>query len=104
MLETIAAYIIIFLPSLVSIGAGLLVDYLRKKGIDRAVQAVQFAQDQFNEFTNSNDVKELIAQNQTLISKLNEAKKVETLLVEEITRIHKLHPEWREECEKDGSK
>lgn len=94
MLETILAYIIILAPTIVSILAGLLVDYFRKRGIDKAVAVVEQAQTKFNEFTNSNDVKELIAQNKVLISELAAAKKAETLAVEELTRIHQLHPEW----------
>lgn len=94
MLETILAYIIILAPTVVSILAGLLVDYFRKRGIDKAVAVVEQAQTKFNEFTNSNDVKELIAQNKVLINELTAAKKAETLAVEELTRIHQLHPEW----------
>ena len=102
MFETILAYVIIFLPTLVSVIAGALVDYFRKRGIDKAVKVVELAQNQFNEFTNSNDVKELIAQNQILIEALKDAKKAETLAYEEITRIHKLHPEWLEDGETNG--
>lgn len=102
MIDTILAYIIIFLPSIASVIGGLLVDYFRKKGIDRAVKAVQFAQDQFNEFTNSNDVKTLIEQNANLLRELEKAKKAETLAYEEITRIHKLHPEWLEDGGANG--
>lgn len=99
MIETLIAYLIILMPSIVSILGGLLVDYFRKRGIDKAVQAVELAQNQFNEFTNSNDVKQLIAQNQVLIKALEDAKKAETLAYEEIKRIHELHPEWLTEKE-----
>ena len=44
MIETLLAYLIILMPSIVSIIGGLLVDYFRKRGIDKAVQAVELAQ------------------------------------------------------------
>lgn len=96
MFETILIYVIALAPTLFSIVAGLLVDYFRKKGIDKAIVAVEEARTKFNEFSNSNDIKELVAQNKYLISALTEAKKAETLAVEQLTKIHRAHPEWFE--------
>ena len=99
MFETIIAYLIILAPTIFSILAGLLVDYFRKKNIDKASAAIDEARAKFNEFTNSNDVKELVSQIKFLTKALLDAKKAEILAVEELTHIHQLHPEW---FNKDG--
>lgn len=95
-MEIIITYLIAFAPFLFSLVSGLIVDACRKHGMKKAIEAVEVAQTKFNEFTNSNDVKELITQNKVLINALCDAKKAETLAVEELTKIHKAHPEWFE--------
>ena len=100
--ETFVAYLIIIAPTLVSVLCGMVVDYLRKRNMDKAAAAIQVAEDKFNEFTNSNEVKQLVCQNATLINHLDELSKANILLTEEITRIHKLHPEWFTDDDKAG--
>lgn len=94
MIDTLIAYLIILAPTIFSIAAGLIVNYFQKKGINKAVAAVDEARAKFAEFKNSNDIKELISQNKLLIKALLDAKKAEILAVEELTHIHQLHPEW----------
>ena len=94
MFETIMLYVIALAPTVFSIGAGLLVDYFRKRSIDKAVAAVEEARTKFAEFKDSNDVKELVSQIKFLTKALLDAKKAEILAVEELTHIHQLHPEW----------
>lgn len=103
MMDAIIAYLIILLPTIVSVLGGLIVDYLRKRNMDKAAAAIQVAEDKFNEFTESNEIKQLVGQNATLIKHLDELSKANILLTEEITRIHKLHPEWfTDDDKKDG--
>ena len=97
MFETIIAYLIIIAPSFVTLVGALVtvvcsINKLRKNSAETQA-AVAEAKKTVEEIQSSPQLKEMLA---TIVSENVTLKKSLTLAYEEITRIHKLHPEWLE--------
>ena len=103
MFEAILAYIIMLLPSIVGLLGGLAtvvftINKIRKNNAETKA-AIQEARDAVEKIKSSEDLKTMMG---TIASENTSLKKALTLATEEITRIHKLHPEWLEDGDSNG--
>ena len=98
MIETILAYLIILMPSILTIVGGIAtvvisINKIRKSSAETSAVIAE-AKASVDEFKNSPELRKLL---ESAISENVTLKKALTACYEEITRIHKLHPEWLEE-------
>lgn len=97
MIETLLAYIIILLPSVITIIGGLAtvvcsINKIRKNSAETQAVVAE-AKSTVEEIKSNESLKEMMA---TMYAENTELKKALTLCTEEIKRVHKLHPEWLE--------
>lgn len=97
MIETLLAYIIILLPSVITIIGGLAtvvcsINKIRKNSAETQAVVAE-AKSTVEEIKSNESLKEMMA---TISTENTELKKALTLCTEEIKRVHKLHPEWLE--------
>jgi cell shape-determining protein MreC len=105
MFETLLAYLIILAPSVITLIGALatvvcFINKIRKNSAETQATIAE-AKATVEKIKASEDLKQMMA---TLYNENISLKKSLTLCTEEITRIHKLHPEWLEGGETDGSK
>ena len=105
MIETLLAYLIILLPSIVTLIGGvatvvLAVNKIRKNSAETQA-AVAEAKETVKEIKSSETLEKMFS---TMSAENASLKKALTLCTEEITRIHKLHPEWLEDGEGNDQK
>lgn len=105
MIETLLAYIIILLPSVITIFGGiatvvLSINKMRKSSAETQAVIAE-AKASVDEFKASPQLMEMLDR---VTSENTSLKKALTLCMEEIKRIHQLHPEWLEEDETNGKK
>lgn len=98
MIETILAYIIIIMPSVITIFGGIAtvvacVNKIRKNSAETQA-VIADAKQAVATIQSSPQLKEMLT---TIVKENVSLKKTLTLCHEELTRIHKLHPEWIEE-------
>ena len=103
MFEAILAYIIMLLPSIVGLLGGLAtvvftINKIRKNNAETKA-VVEEAKATVEKIKSSEDLKTMMG---TIASENVSLKKALTLATEEITRIHKLHPEWLEDGDNNG--
>ena len=97
MIETLLAYIIILLPSVITIIGGLAtvvcsINKIRKNSAETQAVVAE-AKSTVEEIKSNESLKEMMA---NIYAENTELKKALTLCTEEIKRIHQLHPEWLE--------
>lgn len=97
MIETLLAYIIILLPSVITIIGGLAtvvcsINKIRKNSAETQAVVAE-AKSTVEQIKSNESLKEMMA---TMYAENTELKKALTLCTEEIKRVHKLHPEWLE--------
>ena len=97
MIETLLAYIIILLPSVITIIGGLAtvvcsINKIRKNSAETQAVVAE-AKSTVEEIKSNESLKEMMA---NMYAENTELKKALTLCTEEIKRVHKLHPEWLE--------
>lgn len=97
MIETLLAYIIILLPSVITIIGGLAtvvcsINKIRKNSAETQAVVAE-AKSTVEEIKSNESLKEMMA---NIYAENTELKKALTLCTEEIKRVHKLHPEWLE--------
>jgi hypothetical protein len=97
MIETLLAYIIILLPSVITIIGGLAtvvcsINKIRKNSAETQAVVAE-AKATVEEIKSNESLKEMMA---TTHAENTELKKALVLCTEEIKRVHKLHPEWLE--------
>lgn len=105
MIETLLAYIIILLPSLITIIGGLAtvvcsINKIRKNSAETQAVVAE-AKSTVEQIQSSKELKSMLT---TIVNENTSLKKALTLCSEEITRIHKLHPEWLEDGDTNGKK
>lgn len=105
MIETLLAYIIILLPSVITIIGGIAtvvcsINKIRKNSAETQAVVAE-AKSTVEQIKSSEDLKSMMA---TIVNENASLKKTLTICTEEITRIHKLHPEWLEDGEANGKK
>lgn len=103
MIETLLAYIIILLPSVITIFGGIAtvvisINKMRKSSAETQAVIAE-AKASVDEFKASPQLVEMLDK---VVSENTSLKKALTLCTEEIKRIHKLHPEWLEDGENNG--
>lgn len=103
MIETLLAYIIILLPSVITIIGGIAtvvcsINKIRKNSAETQAVVAE-AKNTVEQIKSSEDLKSMMA---TIVNENTSLKKALTLCSEEITRIHKLHPEWLEDGDTNG--
>ena len=103
MIETLLAYIIILLPSIITIIGGIAtvicsINKVRKNSAETQAVVAE-AKSTVEKIKSSEDLKTMMA---TIVNENASLKKTLTLCAEEITRIHKLHPEWLEDGDTNG--
>lgn len=103
MIETLLAYIIILLPSVITIIGGLAtvvcsINKIRKNSAETQAVVAE-AKSTVEKIKSSEDLAMMMG---TIANENVSLKKALTLATEEITRIHKLHPEWLEDGDKNG--
>lgn len=97
MIETLLAYIIILLPSIITIIGGIAtvvcsINKIRKNSAETQAVVAE-AKSTVEQIKSNESLKEMMA---TMYAENTELKKALTLCTEEIKRVHKLHPEWLE--------
>lgn len=97
MIETLLAYIIILLPSVITIIGGIAtvvcsINKIRKNSAETQAVVAE-AKSTVEQIKSNESLKEMMA---TMYAENTELKKALTLCTEEIKRVHKLHPEWLE--------
>lgn len=100
MFESIIAYIILILPSIIGIIGGLAtmtcsINKIRKSSAETKTVVAE-AKATVEQIKSSESLKEMMA---TTHAENIELKKALVLCTEEIKRVHKLHPEWLEKEE-----
>jgi hypothetical protein len=105
MFESILAYIIMLLPSIIGLVGGIatMVCYINKirKNSAETQAVVAEAKSTVEKIKSSEDLKSMMA---SIVNENTSLKKALTLCTEEITRIHKLHPEWLEDGDENGNR
>lgn len=102
-IETFLAYIIMILPSLITILGGiatcaLTINKIRKSSAEANKVATE-AKEVMDEVKGSKEIKELRNLIKETMAEKKELVKALTLTTEELRRIHKKHPEWLEDNE-----
>lgn len=103
MFETILAYIIMLLPSIIGLFGGIAtvvcsINKIRKNSAETQAVIAE-AKASVEEFKASPKLMEILDR---VVSENTSLKKALTLCTEEIKRIHQLHPEWLEDGENNG--
>lgn len=103
MFESIIAYIIMLLPSIIGIFGGIAtmicsINKIRKNSAETNAVVAE-AKSTVEKIKSSEDLKQMMA---SIVNENASLKKALTLCTEEITRIHKLHPEWLEDGDENG--
>lgn len=102
-IETFLAYIIMILPSLITILGGiatcaLTINKIRKSSAEASKVATE-AKEVMDEVKASKEIKELRNLVKETMAEKKELVKALTLATEELRHIHKKHPEWLEDNE-----
>ena len=97
MIDTLLAYIIILMPSIITIIGGVAtvvccVNKIRRNSAETQA-IIADAKAAVTEIKSSESLRQLMS---TVYAENTELKKTLTLCAEEIKRVHKLHPEWLE--------
>lgn len=105
MIETLLAYIIILLPSIITIVGGIAtviscINKIRKNSAETQAVVAE-ARSAVETIKSEKTLEEIVA---PVVNENASLKKALILATEELTRIHKLHPEWLEDGENNDKK